>query len=254
MTDLPGSPRAARLQLPGWLDARLVLGVLLVLVSVVAGAGLLSSADRSAPVWIAARDLAAGTVLTEDDLERGRARLFGQDAARYLSAEGGPPVGRILERPVGERELVPYAALAAPGQSAETREVAVPVAVGHLPPDLQRGQRVDVYLTPAKEAGGRAPAPASSRAGATTAASGESGEKAEAPPEGSQLVLSGVPVAARTEARGLGARADDLPVVLRVDNDDVAPLLAAVAAGTIDLVRVPPRPEDTGDLLRVEVG
>ncbi len=47
MSDAPGSPKAGRLATPGWVDGRLVLGVLLVLVSVVVGARVLSAADRS---------------------------------------------------------------------------------------------------------------------------------------------------------------------------------------------------------------
>src|SRR4051794_35749108 len=45
VTDL-ASPAATRLSLPRWLDARIALGVLLVLLSVVAGARVFASADR----------------------------------------------------------------------------------------------------------------------------------------------------------------------------------------------------------------
>lgn len=50
MTEVPTSPAARRLASPRWLDGRLVLGVLLVLASVLVGARLLSSADRSQQV------------------------------------------------------------------------------------------------------------------------------------------------------------------------------------------------------------
>ena len=135
----PVPPPARRLGAPTWLDARLVLGVLLVLVSVVAGARVVGTADRSSSVWVATRDLAAGAVLTEGDLEPGRVRLFG-DASRYVGVTGPGPVGYVLTRGVGARELLPAAGLARPEEALRTRrDVAVPVQPGHLPDDLQSG-------------------------------------------------------------------------------------------------------------------
>ena len=51
MTDVPGSPAASRLTSPSWRDSRLILGVLLILVSVLVGAKVLSGADVSQQVW-----------------------------------------------------------------------------------------------------------------------------------------------------------------------------------------------------------
>lgn len=138
---MPASPRAARLAAPSWLDARLLLGVVLVLASVVAGARLLASADDAQPVWVATRDLAAGTSLSEGDLEPGRVRLFG-DGTRYVLAVGTAPLGYVLTRPVGARELLPAAGLVSPQAAApDLRDVAVPVEAGHLPDDLQGASR-----------------------------------------------------------------------------------------------------------------
>src|SRR5918993_4212520 len=106
VTDLP-SPAARRLQLPSWLDLRLVTGVLLILLSVGAGASLLSSADRSVLVWAADRDVAAGTVLTPEDLRPARVRLF-ESAPRYLDVAAAP-TGRTVTRRVAEGELLPVA-------------------------------------------------------------------------------------------------------------------------------------------------
>src|SRR4051794_19594970 len=62
------APPPRRVRPPRWLDLRLVLGVLLVLGSVLLGARVVSSADATVPVWAAAGDLAAGTVLSGNDL------------------------------------------------------------------------------------------------------------------------------------------------------------------------------------------
>lgn len=200
------SPRPARLGAASWLDKRLVLGVLLVVTSVLLGARVLARADQSQQVWSATRDLAAGTVVAEGDLTLARARLFGT-SARYLA--GTKPVGYVVLRPVSGHELLPVDALSAPGQQVPRREVAVPVLAGHLPPDLERGEQVDLYVTP--EDKGRGP----------------------------RLVLSSLTVASVAREGGLGSTGQDQPVVLSVSPVQVLAVVQALAEGRIDLVRVP---------------
>ena len=106
MTDAPTSPAASRLASPRWLDTRLVVGVLLVLVSVLVGARVLSSADRSQQVWVATRELPVGTVLAEGDLQRGQVRLL-ERTGLYAAAGAQPPVGYVVRRGVGRGELLP---------------------------------------------------------------------------------------------------------------------------------------------------
>jgi hypothetical protein len=215
------SPRANRLATPGWLDTRLVLGVLLVLVSVVVGARVLSSADRSQTVWAAARDLAPGTELAEGDLTRARVRLFGEDTQRYLSGRGGAPIGYVLRRGVGVGELLPFGALTGPGEDVAYRQVTVPVARGHLPPTLAAGAQVDVYVSPERKAGAPAVVDVEPR-----------------------LVVRNVTVLLRPKTGGFtGGGSTDEAVVLRVRPTEVPLLLAAMSAGRIDLVGVPRQQE-----------
>lgn len=61
------SPVPRRLRTPSWFDLRLVVGVVLVLGSVAAGAVVVSRADATRPMLVAVHDLAAGTVLRETD-------------------------------------------------------------------------------------------------------------------------------------------------------------------------------------------
>jgi hypothetical protein len=194
------------------LDARLALGVLLVLVAVVAGARVFAAADTMTTVYVAAHDLVPGQHVTAADLEVGRVRLDGQ-GGYYLGTSSGPPVGYVVTRYVGAHEFLPAGALSA-GAAADSRFVTVPVQPGHLPGDLARGTRVDVYLTAKTAAGSVVPAP--------------------------RLVLADVPV----ESREGGARTFSgnatLAVVLSVPADDVAAVVRAVESGTIDLVAVPP--------------
>lgn len=226
MSQAPGSPRAARLPSPSWLDARLVLGVLLVLVSVVVGARVLASADRSELVWSATRDLAAGSSVAADDLVPAQVRLFGSTGG-YLPASGDPPVGYVLDRPVTAGELLPLAALVRPGDEVDLRLVTVPVLPGHYPPGLQKGQLVDVWSTPDRDA---------------ASASGEDAR-------GSRLVLRAVPVEQPPDAGGgLGGAAPERAVVLVVPPADVEALIGAMSSGRLDLVRVP-TPREAGGAL-----
>lgn len=206
------SPRATRLPVASWLDKRLLLGVALVLTSVLVGARALAAADTSQLVWSATHDLAVGTVIADGDLTLARARLF-DVTSRYLA--GDKPTGYVVSRPISGRELVPADAVRRPGPQSARREVTVPVQAGHLPPDLQRGQQVDLYVTPDDKAVQRGRA------------------------AGPRLVLPALTVADVVRGSGLGAGGQDQPVVLAVAPEQVLAVVQALSEGRIDLVRVP---------------
>ena len=239
MSDTPASPRASRLATPGWLDGRLVLGVLLVLVSVVVGARVLSAADRSTLVYAVTEDLAPGSVLQGDDLKPVRVRLF-DNAGSYV-AVGTPPLGYVVRRGLGRGELLPREALTLPDEDVDFREVTVPVEVGHLPPGLSAHAQVDVWVTP------QAAVKEAQEAGRTT----DGASPAPSGPElrGAQLVLQGVTVRAVQLEGGAFSGSTSIPVVLRVRPTEVASLISAMSLGRIDLVRVP---RDAEGAARVE--
>ena len=206
------SPRAARLATPRWLDTRLVLGVLLVLFAVVAGARVFASADHYSRVYVAKHDLVPGERVTAADLAVGRVRLDGQGPL-YVGA-GSVPAGYVVTRYVGAHEFLPVGALApAAPRDADSRLVTVPVAPGHLPPALTHGTLVDVYLTPKAAAGAVVPAPT--------------------------LVLANVAVQSREGGSRTFGGDTTLAVVLAVPADRVPDVVHAVESGTIDLVAVP---------------
>jgi SAF domain len=138
-SERPG-PSPRRVRPPRWLDLRLVLGVLLVLGSVLIGARVVTAADATVPVWAASADLAAGTVLTGNDLVAVQVRL--DDAAGGYLSTGTHPQGRTLARPVRRGELVPRSALDRPPALVQ---LALPVQAGYVPPGLDRGRLIDVY-------------------------------------------------------------------------------------------------------------
>ena len=211
MSDLP-APTASRLPRARWLDTRLLLGVLLVLVSVAVGAKVFAEADERVDVWAVTHDLGADTTLSEDDLVRRSVRLD-EAADRYVSADE-PLEGLVLRRPVGADELLPVAALGEPGGTDQRRvviEVDRIAAAG-----LDKGSVVDVYAV--REAA------------------------ANAEPAEPELVLAGVTVAEDVSGGG-GAfvgSGSTAGVTLLVDGPDVPRVIDAVAHGTVHVVQVPP--------------
>ena len=206
--DPVAGPVPRRVRPPRWLDLRLVLGVLLVLGSVLLGARVVTAADATVPVWSAAGDLAAGTVLTSADLVSVDVRLDSA-AGAYLAATTQPE-GRTLARSVRAGELVPRASLEEP---AELVQLALPVQAGYVPPGLVRGQVVDVYAV----------------ADPTVGASG---------PSDVSLVVGAAPVQAISgRAEGvLSTATTTVQVVVAVAADEAADVLAGIAGRPLVVV------------------
>jgi hypothetical protein len=246
LSETPASPRASRLATPGWLDGRLVLGVLLVLVSVVVGARVLSAADRSTLVYAAGTDLAAGSVLQDDDLVPVRVRLF-DNAASYI-AVGSPPTGYVVRRGIGRGELLPREALSVPEKDVDFREVTVPVEVGHLPPGLSRNAQVDLWVTPELSRSSAAPGQQPEPGPEPGAEEPTAPTAAELDLRGAQLVLQGVTVLSVRQDAGGFSGSTAVPVVLQVRPGEVPAVVSAMSLGRIDLVRVPREAEAGGRL------
>jgi hypothetical protein len=210
VTELPAPP-ASRLKPPSWLDGRLIVGVVLVLVSVVVGAKVVASSGHFDEIWAASHDLAPGTTLTKGDLVAVKVR-FHDHGGGYYSASGKTLVGRTTIAPLSAGELIPAAAVPAQPPT-QTRLVTVPVAKLHMPHvnDLQ-GEQVDLYVT----------------------VDGTVGQPQQPP----QLVLSNVTVADVIAQSSL-ADSGNSGVVLQVPLQYVRAVVGAVESGSIDVVRVP---------------
>lgn len=135
------SPAARRLRGPSWLDLRLILGVLLVLAAVLAGAAIVSSADRRSSVWVLRHDVSAGTVLGGDDLGLTRVAL-GSSEGGYLGISDSP-VGKVVGEDLRAGQLLPRSAVEA---AATGVAVTVPVRPENMP-RLSRGDRVTLWVS-----------------------------------------------------------------------------------------------------------
>jgi hypothetical protein len=142
MSDLP-TPTASRLRAPSWRDSRLLVGVLLVLVSTVAGAVVIARADDRVPVYAAAGRVAPGERLTADDVTVVRAQL-GDGAAPYLPADRPLPADAYALREMRRGELIPTASV---GGAAQVGVQQVSLLVDATSAGaLSAGSVVDVYV------------------------------------------------------------------------------------------------------------
>src|SRR5690349_7934535 len=152
MTDL-ATPKAARLQRPGWRDARLLVGVLLVLASIALGGFVVAHLDDRTAVYAARGPLVPGQRLTDDDLSRVDVQL-GAELPAYLSATGGLAPDRYVLRPVPAGELVPAGAVGGRDEVG-VQPLVLTVGAGSAAA-LQVGSTVDVYVNRVDPASGTA--------------------------------------------------------------------------------------------------
>lgn|GEM_PF-619018 len=235
---VPPSPPARRLGRRGWRDTRLLFGVLLVLVSVVIGARLFQSADRTA-AWVAAKaDLPAGHVVTAADLVTVHAQLDDDTAARYYPGRRMKEiVGGTLARPVGKGELLSGGDFAGEDSPA-TRIVPVVVKAGRIP-DLAPGDHVDVYVyQPAGAVSG------TDNGTGTSGATGDPNGQGQADGVGTPAAGgAGAEVMVLHDVEFLGEEriaSGDRSLTLRVPVDAAIRAVAASQSARVDIVKLEP--------------
>ena len=208
---LPASPSARRARRPRWVDARMLVGLLLVAAAVVTGAKVVSAADRTGKVWALKTDLAAGATLTESDLTTVDVRLD-DHASAYLAASSDP-VGKTLSRDVAAGDLLPAKAVS---EVSDEVSLALSVPAARVPVSVGRGDRIALYATDEPSA-----------TGATTSPT--------------VLVVESATVAEISE-RSQGALSiggGDLQVVLKVPSCAVPGILDGTTAKLLTAVEVP---------------
>lgn len=147
MSSLP-TPTARRLTAPSWKDARLIIGILLVLLSVLIGALAFSAADDRVGVWAAKNALTPGQKIELEDLKRVEVQL-GEGVADYVHSDSRMPNGAVVGRDVQPGELLPRAAVVNPAD-LDVESVTLPVDPATLS-NLVKGSRVTVYAAPIPE-------------------------------------------------------------------------------------------------------
>lgn len=125
---------------------RTTTAALTITVSLIAGIVLIGASDKSVALWGVARDLGIGSTIHEGDLVLRHVHL---DRATSIYLSGGyQPVGLYVTRELRTGELLPATSVAKGDGLAMRRVVTVEVESHHLPPDVARGDLVDLYVTP----------------------------------------------------------------------------------------------------------
>ena len=138
------APMARRLQRPSWSDARLIVGVLLVLLSVLGVSRLVAAFDRTTPVYAATRALVPGQELTEADVAPVAVRMD-DTLTSYVDGAQALQPGTYVLRSVGQGELVPAAAI---GTARQTQDKTVTVPVDPAAAStLGGGTVVDLWVS-----------------------------------------------------------------------------------------------------------
>ncbi len=133
-----------------YFDARLVVGLVLVVASIAAVVGIVAAGDDGEDVVVAPRLVTAGELLTLDDLEVRRVTL-GIDGHGYLTPADVPESGVVVARTIGAGELVPRAAVGdTRGPRATTVVVSLSTALGAT---VRPGDFLDLWSAPALDAG-----------------------------------------------------------------------------------------------------
>lgn len=199
------SPPAVRLRRPRWRDARLWMGVLVMVGAMLVGAWLMRPSADSVRVWRATTDLAVGALPQAEPVTAS----LGSAAGSYVPA-GSALRGR-MRLAVPEGALIPSAAIG-PEPPGDLRLVTVPVDPQHAPVDLSPGAVVDVWSTPRDAAS-------------------------------AQLPVAPQLVSPRTLVSAVGAQPSGmtgtLSVVLEVPAKSTAQIVGAARTGELDLILVP---------------
>jgi hypothetical protein len=125
------------------------IGIVIVAVSVLAGARLLSAADDTVSLWAAASDMGAGDEVTADDLVATRVRFADAgDLDGYFTVDDELPADLALTRGVGTGELLPRAAVGS-ADGGDLLQVPIAVDAELVPSSVESGSVVDIYLVAA---------------------------------------------------------------------------------------------------------
>ncbi|QLD12597.1 SAF domain-containing protein [Microbacterium oleivorans] len=182
-----------------WTDARFLLGIVLVVVSVAGVWSVVAIARQTVPVLAAGRTITVGETLEAHDLRVVDVSLASLREAYLAPGELEP--GAVAVRTIGDGELVPTGAVVG---HADLEVTTVVVSLGHaVPASVAAGSRVEVWHAPQQERG-----------------------VFDEP----RILVADATVRDVRVADGVMAQAT-ADVELVVDRSDVAPTLAAIARG-----------------------
>jgi hypothetical protein len=158
VTKAPASPKASRLALPRWLDPKLLLGLLLVIVAMLLGARVFASADDTVAVYQVKSAMFTGDTLTADSVAVTRVHFSeGSVAGNYVSAAQALPTGQVVNHDLRAGEMLTQGSVS-PKTQTPTVELSVPISTGDVAL-VTRNSRVDIIVVPNSVTGAAKAAP-----------------------------------------------------------------------------------------------
>lgn len=176
-------------------------------------AALLSSfafaylADSNSNYWVAAHPIAAGTVLTSEDIGLVSASLA-DNRELYLEEESSP-IGLTSTQNIAQGSFLSTASLTEDSQSFDSEQVPLNIAPSDIPSTIQVGETISLYWVPE---------PADPQSLSTP-----------------ELLLTGIFL--RSIERKGSNFGGGLPITVSVDNTQVLRLLAGTSNGRLVVVR-----------------
>ncbi|MFS0712600.1 hypothetical protein ABC195_01865 [Microbacterium sp. 2P01SA-2] len=181
-------------------DARVVVGIALVLISIAGVWSVVAAARQTSAVLSAARTIVVGDPIEAADLRVVEVALGAAD--EMYAAPGTLEPGGVATRTIPVGELVPRDAVASPADADATTIVVQ--TTNAVPGSVSAGTRVEVWSAPERERG------------------------VFADP---RILVPDATVRALQTSEGLVAQQRSAAVELVVPREDVAVLLAAIGAG-----------------------
>lgn len=184
-----------------WADARFIVGLVLVALSIGGVWLVISSAASTSPVLQATRTIAEGEALASGDFRVVEINL-GAVTDSYVAPQALKP-GQIVNRTLSAGELLPSAAVS-DAEASRTTTVVIESSTG-VPEQVRAGSLVELWHAPPLDDSGAVDAP--------------------------RLLVSDVTVASVTTRDGvLGAEGTSVELV--IDRTDIGDVLAAITGGS----------------------
>jgi hypothetical protein len=127
-------------------NSRLVTGLSLFIIALLAASLIAKEANRTVYVWASATELAPGNVITQSDI-KATPVLLPESAKNYLSASA-QIIGAVVKFRVAAGDLIPLAAITSTAEQLDLRAVPLTVESTDLPMGLTRGEVIDIYAIP----------------------------------------------------------------------------------------------------------
>lgn len=138
---------ARRVDIPTWINARTVLGLLLFVGAVLAGQRMIAASDQTVAVWVAARSLGPDGAVTQEDLTLAQVRLPPELLSQYVLASRSLE-GAVLTRPVRAGELIAADWISEGPEALAGRSMTIPMTSEHsMGSSVRTGDRIDVLAT-----------------------------------------------------------------------------------------------------------